>query len=287
MEEIKHNTMQAYFVTLTFDEPSLQNLSQEIKKKEGNAVAGLAVRRFLERWRKKHKKSVRHWLITELGHEGTERIHLHGIIWTDKEKEDIDKIWSYGHTFIGNECNAKTINYIVKYITKIDKDHKTFRGQIFCSSGLGAKYTETFNAQLNKYKGELTKDYYTLNNGNKVGLPIYYRNKIYSEIERENLWLDKLDKQERFILGTKIKVKDMDGERLYYDILKTAQEKNIRLGYGDDSKEWRKEEYNIKLRDLNRDKRTSAKSARQSVRACLPRSLRSHGGGGGHTHGAI
>ena len=50
-----------------------------------NQIATLATRRFLERWRKKYKKSVKHWLITELGHEGTENIHLHGIIWTNKD----------------------------------------------------------------------------------------------------------------------------------------------------------------------------------------------------------
>ena len=32
-----------------------------------NNIATLSVRRFLERWRKEFKRSVRHWLITELG----------------------------------------------------------------------------------------------------------------------------------------------------------------------------------------------------------------------------
>ena len=57
-----------------------------------NKIATLAVRRFLERWRKKYKKSVRHWLVTELGQKNTEHLHLHGIIWTDKG-EEINKIW--------------------------------------------------------------------------------------------------------------------------------------------------------------------------------------------------
>ena len=38
---------------------------------------------------KNKQKSVRHWLITELGHNGTENIHLHGIIWTNKNIEAI------------------------------------------------------------------------------------------------------------------------------------------------------------------------------------------------------
>ena len=79
------------FVTLTFNEEWLEKLEKEVKKEidiindkiEENLVATYAVRHFLERWRFKYKKSVRHWLVTELGHENTERIHLHGIIYTD------------------------------------------------------------------------------------------------------------------------------------------------------------------------------------------------------------
>ena len=50
------------------------------------------------------------------------------------------------------------------------------------------------------------------------------------------MWLNKLDKQERYVNGTKISVKN--GEELYYKVLKTAQETNKRLGYGDRGKEW-------------------------------------------------
>ena len=90
-----------------------------------NEIASLAVRRFLERWRKKYKKSVKHWLITELGHNGTERIHIHGIIFTDNV-EDIRDLWKYGYIWIGDYVNEKTINYIVKYCNKLDIDHKGY-----------------------------------------------------------------------------------------------------------------------------------------------------------------
>ena len=39
---------------------------------------------------------------TELGHQNTERIHLHGIIFTTKIK-DIVKHWKYGNVTIGNK----------------------------------------------------------------------------------------------------------------------------------------------------------------------------------------
>ena len=45
-----------------------------------------------------------------------------------------------------------------------------------------------------------------------------------------------------------------DDEKMIFEILKNAQAKNKRLGYGDDSKEWKKEPYSVKLKELN-DKR--------------------------------
>ena len=79
------------FVTLTFrhyGKYSLDSLLKECNDNlpyygKMNAVATLAVRRFLERHRKKFNFSPRHWFVTELGHNGTERIHLHGILYTD------------------------------------------------------------------------------------------------------------------------------------------------------------------------------------------------------------
>ena len=130
-EDIKHNK-NGKFITLTFSNKSITELTKEVTKKTtkiktgirsswvdkngklchrykykfiteeipikaydlDNAIAKLAVRKFNERWRKKYGKAVRHWLVTELGHNGTENIHLHGIIWA----EDISKLrdlWGY------------------------------------------------------------------------------------------------------------------------------------------------------------------------------------------------
>ena len=129
----------------------LDKLIQETGIQESNAVATIAVRRFLERWRKKYKKSVKHFLITELGHNGTERIHLHGILFTKEKKETIQEIWKYGIIWIGQYTNEKTINYIMKYITKVDEDHKGFKAVILTSAGIGKQYTE------NKHKTSKNK----------------------------------------------------------------------------------------------------------------------------------
>lgn len=256
LEEIKTDRT-GKFVTLTFNEESLQELEKDIEIKNlntiiENEIASLAVRRFLERWRKKYKKSVKHWLITELGHNGTERIHIHGIIFTDNV-EDIRDLWKYGYIWIGDYVNEKTINYIVKYCNKLDIDHKGYIAKIMTSTGIGKGFLNKIDSKINNYKGKNTIEYYRASNGIKLNLPIYYRNKIYTEEERQNLWLNKLDEQTRFVCGEKVSVKD--DETIYEKTLEYYRKKNKRLGYGDDSEEWSKTtfvENREKLKALNR-----------------------------------
>ena len=84
-EDVQKN-INGKFVTLTFSNEEYKKLYEEIKINNNikgylldNEIAKLAVKRFLERYRKHNKVSIRHWLVTELGHHGTENIHLHGI----------------------------------------------------------------------------------------------------------------------------------------------------------------------------------------------------------------
>jgi hypothetical protein len=256
-EEIRHNN-NGKFVTLTFSNESIKELTKEIKGLNGyeldNEIATLATRRFLERWRKKYKKSVRHWLVTELGGNGTENIHLHGILWTDERSETIDKIWKYGFTWIGDKnnggfVNEKTINYITKYVTKTDIKHKEYNSKILCSQGIGKKYTERLDSKLNKYNGEDTNETYRTRQGTKLAMPIYYRNKIYSEEEREKLWIQKLDKEERYVCGEKVSIKN--GEEIYNQLREFYRNKNIRLGYGNNEKNWERKRYENQRRNIN------------------------------------
>lgn len=288
-EEIKHNK-NGKFVTLTFSTEAIADLYTEVKQqnelaqwnaimdgkeipptltgyKADNAAATLAIRRFLERWRKKYKKSVRHWLITEIGGKNWEHVHIHGIIWTD---EKIEPIWQYGGVYLGRyrEANVKehwvngqTAAYITKYITKIDAKHKTFRGKIHTSAGIGAQYTSSQKAKTNIYKKGETREYYRTNTGHKVGLPIYWRNKIYSEEQRELLWIEKLDSETRWICGEKIKfngLKQKDRERLN-EKLEYHRKRTAELGFGNNTS-WKRKAYEEQYRNLMIKERISAKT---------------------------
>lgn len=144
--------------------------------------------------------------------------------------------------------NPKTINYIIKYVNKVDFQHKEYNSIILCSAGIGKNYLERWDAKNNKYNGEKTIETYKTPQGIKLNLPSYYRNKIYSDYEREELWIQKLNKNERWICGEKINTEHSMQD--YFQLLQHYRNKNKRLGYGDNSKNWSRKQYENELRDL-------------------------------------
>lgn len=229
----------AQFVTWTFSEEGINRIVQkarkkgiEIKDRNGNEMATMAVRWCLERWRAKEGRSPKHWLITELGHKGTERIHIHGIVWTKLNNDEIKKIWKYGHTHVGYSMNERVINYVVKYITKRDNDHPEFKGKMFPSPGLARDFIETWDARLNEFKGKDTVEYMRTPKGGKTAMPKYIRNKRYTEEEREELWVNKLDKNEIYVMGKAIKnIDTKKGQRELKAALEYARRVSNQKGY--------------------------------------------------------
>lgn len=271
LEDIKENK-NGKFITLTFSNENYTNLLKEIISKHkisgyelDNQIATIATRKFLERWRKEYKKSLRHWLVTELGHNGTENIHLHGIIWPEQPNqfETLHNIWNYGYVwprmktkaFYSNYVNERTVNYIIKYVTKIDNQHKYYKSRILTSPGIGANYTKRTSGdwQSNKFNGEKTIETYRTSTGHKLYLPTYWRNKIYTEQEREKLWTIKLDKEIRYVLGQEINVTQQFDE--YFNALNEARKLNQELGYGNDKIDWKRKEYEKIIRQIKQDTR--------------------------------
>ncbi|AXH76380.1 MAG: replication initiator protein [Microviridae sp.] len=257
------------FITLTFSTESLRKLYdsyEELRSKKGydldNAIVTKATRLFLERWRKEKGKSVRHWLVSELGDGTTEHVHLHGIIWTD-DVNDIEKHWQYGNVWKGyevkgkfeNYVNGRTVNYITKYVHKVDELHLNYKPVILCSPGIGRYYEKSGVIKENKYKGEKTNEAYRSSTGHRIGMPIYWRNKIYSEKERELLWLMKLDKNERFVCGERIIIRSKKDEDQYYKLVQYYRNKTERLGYPKPEFIWKKKQYEEQRREMMHDRR--------------------------------
>ena len=256
MEDIKYNK-HAQFVTLTFSNQSIKELVKDIPNEltgydRDNAIATLANRRFLERWRKHNGKSVRHWLVTELGHNGTENIHMHGLIWTKENFEEVRKIWKYGFVFPkdyqvkDNYVNNKSISYMIKYVTKFDIKHKNYKPIICTSNGIGSNYKVS--------PSEKNEDKYRTEKGYKLTMPIYYRNKIYTEDEREELWIKKINENIRYIGSSKVKGDEVES---ILQLLRQERELNKIDGYGGEEEKYNEKDYENHLRDIIRKKRFS------------------------------
>ena len=123
------------FITLTVSDKYYDDFQQN---------TSLYVRKFLERYRKKYKTSVRHFMITERGTKDG-RLHIHGLLFDSKaEYTEYYNLWKYGWVTI-ESTSSKSITYITSYITKkakesslqIVRDHKPL---IFVSANIGKSF---------------------------------------------------------------------------------------------------------------------------------------------------
>lgn len=274
-EDIKDNT-NGKFIALTFSDESIWKITDKINKDTikldgyalDNAIAKYAVRHWLERWRKKYKTSIRHFLITELGHEGTENIHMHGIAWTNETYQAIRDTWQYGWIYPRNEKEEKenyvterSIGYMTKYITKQDEQHSQYKAIILTTPGIGAQYLQRIQRDKYKYKGKNTTLYYRTSTGHKIALPKYWRNKLFTETEKEQLWIESMNKNQKYINGIKVKANDPD---TIQKLLEWYRKRNIELGYGTDQRNMVKLEYEHQERLKNQKARIQKAYAKQN-----------------------
>lgn len=208
-EELRSNF--GYFTTLTISPEGIKEIEEKtgLKWKENpNEIAAKGLRLFLERVRKETGKSIKHWCATELG-ETNDRIHLHGIFFGQKSAELIKKHWKYGFVFIGGYCNSKSVNYMTKYMLKVDIKHPTFKQIVLASAGIGAGYLNRLEYlwQKQNYK-RIDVATYTFRNGTKMAMPKYYKNKIFTEEEKETMWINNLNRGLLWIYGEKVKAND-------------------------------------------------------------------------------
>lgn len=234
-EELRTNF--GYFTTLTINQ-------EEIKKIESitgleweenpNEIATKAIRLFLERVRKDTGKSIKHWCVTELG-EKKDRIHLHGVFFGQKSAELIRKHWKYGFVFIGGYCNSRSINYMTKYMLKVDIKHPEFKQIVLASKGIGSGYMDRLDYlwQKQNYKN-INVATYTFRNGTKMAMPKYYKNKIFTEEERNKMWINNLNRGILWVYGEKVKADDWET----IDNLRTYWQKYGREVMGDNPIAW-------------------------------------------------
>lgn len=234
------------FVTFTFSDESFHSLYNELGYDEKDPrFFPLVIRRFLERYRKRFGKSLRHMFISELGSKKG-RFHIHGIISGCRtykyergklvfDVDELSEIWSYGIVDVGSYCNEKSISYIMKYILKVDPNHPDWFSPILVSPGIGKSYV---TPSVVRWHNEYDANYYVSPEGYKMALPRYWSLKIFSEEYRYSRFLDYLLNPPPLKFGNFIF--DSGNPRLdylaYEDCILDELNRTIRLGYSDPRK---------------------------------------------------
>lgn len=224
MKEQKKDTPIGVFFTGTVTPARYEEIKSKYNLKDDNDIATKIVRLFLERIRKETGKSVKHWIVTEKGHTNTRRIHIHGLFFDTLNigKYNLERLlkrnWTDGYSYNGYSTSEKCINYISKYMTKKDDINPEFIGKVLASPGLGAGYTERAK-QYHTYHGEHTHEEYINYNGTKETLPRYYKEKLWTEEQRQELWIIKENKGIKWIGKQKFNTNSQEEKEWYESIL--------------------------------------------------------------------
>lgn len=183
MQEEKVSTS-AHFITLTYDTAHVP-----ITQKGFMSVDKNDVQLFFKRLRKLNSDGIKYFLAAEYGGR-TERPHYH-IILFNCDIKTIQRAWDLGSVHYGNGAGVTgaTIGYTLKYmskVSKIPKHENDDRAKPFglMSKGLGSSYlTEAMCSWHHQDKNN--RMYCNLQDGKKIGMPRYYKEKIYTEDERK------------------------------------------------------------------------------------------------------
>lgn len=197
--EVRHSDT-AYFITLTYaDEFIPFMVDGQVERiasygpdpeKFANVLPTLCkmdVQKFFRKIRKVLGVKFRYFVVGQYG-ETTGRPHYH-VIFFNLPKEALymlQGLWQFGNIDIG-DINPASIHYVTGYVIARRKaDRAIERALPFAlmsrRPGIGAKYLVT-HRYFHKYKHQG----YSETNGIKARLPRYYKERIFSALERESL----------------------------------------------------------------------------------------------------
>lgn len=174
------------FITLTYDSenvPVTRHGRESLWKRDCQL--------FFKRLRKAHTacgevSPIKYFLCGEYGGQ-TVRPHYHCILFNASVK-NIEKAWGLGSVHFRPVCR-ETIYYALKYVMtepmtmkRNDSREREFR---IMSKGLGEAYCARANNRAWHLADVEQRLYLNLTDGKKIGMPRYYKDKIYNEEQRE------------------------------------------------------------------------------------------------------
>lgn len=178
LENEQRVSTRSFFVTLTYNNENLPTYKNAVCFDKSH------LQKYFKRLRKHGK--FRYFAVSEYGGKYG-RPHYHVLFFSmNVPVKEIIKQWHYGHVHLGDITPA-SINYCAAYvITKeqqdfdIDDPRRPF-SLMSRRPGLGLNYVD----RMKKYHQKGKKPYGVRQFGEKVPLPRYYSEKIFSKVERQ------------------------------------------------------------------------------------------------------
>lgn len=189
LNETRHS-FSAAFLTLTYRDEELTHgeLFPTLVKRD--------LQLFLKRLRKAQAKEsdlkLKYYACGEYG-ERTFRPHYHMILFNLVPHMLFDgilsDIWKLGHVQV-DPCNIKTIQYTSKYVMKSNKKPTGVEPEFsLMSKGLGKNF---LTDAVQKYYKENQIPYVVWKDGQKMTMPRYYKERIFTEEERKKFGIEAL-----------------------------------------------------------------------------------------------
>lgn len=176
--ELKYSTS-AYFITLTYDPDHIPENGNLVKKD---------VQDWLKRLRKKISPTkIKYYLVGEYG-TTTKRPHYHALIFNlpgdmTESYRLILNSWQNGLIHVGKVTSA-SIAYCTKYM--IQKQYEEFEVKPFSlmskRPAIGAVYVKDAKKW---HRDDKERFYMVKQDGEKARLPRYFREKVYTKLERQ------------------------------------------------------------------------------------------------------
>lgn len=186
LKKEEERSISGHFVTLTYDNdhlPLSKNGFKTLVKKD--------LQKFFKRLRHYHgHKSnepypIKYYACGEYG-SNFKRPHYHIILFNATEKHILDA-WTFGHVDVGTISGA-SIGYTLKYVNKgkfrpLHQNDDRQPEFALMSKRMGANYLSRNVVAF--HKRNLDKAYITLEDGIRIPIPRYYKDKMFTESERE------------------------------------------------------------------------------------------------------
>lgn len=191
LEEMKNHQL-SLFATLTYSDENVRASPSgvlSLNKKD--------LQNFFKRLRKRSYSKIKYYACGEYGSR-TFRPHYHAIIF-GATANAVANAWEAGHSDFG-EVNIKTIQYVTGYIIKpktvgFNPDDDRQREFSHMSRGLGLSH---LTPEMIEYY-EKTGNSFVVVDQAKQRLPRYYRDKIFTEAERDAINAKAQIKQEKIL----------------------------------------------------------------------------------------